>query len=140
MENQQEKLKIVSVSSKDIKFLYELLRERDPKANISHKKMPTFQEHGEFVKSKPYKKWYVIKFENQKIGSVYLTEQNEIGIFIKKEYQGNNFGNQILKLLINKNPEKRFLANVNPKNKKSINFFKKNNFKLIQHTYELELD
>ena len=140
MENQHKKLKIISVSSEDVKFLYELLIERDPKANISHKKMPTFQEHTKFVDSRPYKKWYVIKLENRKIGSVYLTKQNEIGIFIKKEYQGNHFGNQILKLLIDKNPEKRFLANVNPKNTKSINFFKKNNFKLIQHTYELELD
>ena len=31
-------------------------------------------------------------------------------------------------------------ANVNPKNKKSLDFFKKNGFKLIQYTYELTLD
>ena len=35
-----------------------------------------------------------------------------------------------------KNPRKRFLANVSPKNKKSMEFFKKNGFKLIQYTFE----
>ena len=36
------------------------------------------------------------------------------------------------------NPRKRYLANVNPKNKTSQKFFKKNGFKLIQYTLELE--
>ena len=57
-------LKIISKS--DHQFLYDLLLERDPKANISHKKMPTFTEHLKFVKSKPYSKWYVILKEEQK--------------------------------------------------------------------------
>jgi hypothetical protein len=38
------------------------------------------------------------------------------------------------------NPKKQYLANVNPKNKKSIKFFKKNNFKILQYTYELNCD
>ena len=38
--------------------------------------------------------------------------------------------------LIKKNPRKRFLANINPKNKNLISFFKKNDFKLIQYTFE----
>ncbi len=33
--------------------------------------------------------------------------------------------------------KKRYLANVSPKNKNSINFFKKNKFRLIQYTFEL---
>ena len=40
-------------------------------------------------------------------------------------------------MIIEKNPKKRYLANVNPKNKKSVKFFTQNKFKLIQHTYEL---
>jgi len=42
----------------------------------------------------------------------------------------------VLNELMKKNPRKRFLSNVNPKNKKSISFFKNNNFKLIQYTFE----
>ena len=139
MEINYNELKLNSVSIKDIRFLYALLKERDSKANISHKKMPTYSEHIKFVNSKPYNKWYIIKFKNKKIGSIYLTNQNEIGIFIKKDIQGKNLGRQALSLMIDKNPRKRYLANVNPKNSKSIKFFKSNGFKIIQHTFELDL-
>ena len=72
----------------------------------------------------------------EKVGSIYLSKNDEIGIFLSKNYQGRNVGNYALTELIKKNPRKRYLANVNPKNKKSISFFKNNNFKLIQHTFE----
>ena len=116
MEINYNQLKLNSVSIKDFRFLYNLLNERDSKANISHKKMPTYSEHIKFVNSKPYNKWYIIKFKNKKIGSIYLTNQNEIGIFIKKDIQGKDFGRQALLLMIDKNPRKQYLANVNPKN------------------------
>ncbi len=48
-----------------------------------------------------------------------------------------NIGKFALNELISRNPRKRYLANVNPENKKSIKFFKNNNFKLIQYTFEL---
>jgi len=125
------------VTKNDFDFLYELLKSRDPRTNISHKSMPSFEEHIKFVKSKPYKSWYVVIFEKSKIGSVYLSKQDEIGIFILKKYHGKRFGQLALDALIKINPSYRYLANVNPKNSKSIKFFKKNKFKLIQHTYEL---
>lgn len=127
---------LVKVKKSDYKFLYELLKKRDPKSNISHKTMPTYNEHIKFVKSKPYKIWYVIYFGNAKAGSIYLSKQNEIGIFLLKKYQGKNIGQTALRLLMKKNPQKRYLANVNPKNCKSIKFWRKNKFRLIQYTYE----
>ncbi len=127
-----------SVSLTDIRFLFNLLKERDPQTNISHKKMPTYLQHEKFVKSKPYKKWYIIKSQSNKVGSIYLSEQDEIGIFLKKDVQGKNIGNQALEILMKKSPKQRYLANVNPNNSKSISFFEKNGFKLIQYTYELE--
>ena len=42
-------------------------------------------------------------------------------------------------LVVSKNPANRFLINISPKNKKSINFFKRNGFKLIQYTFEKEI-
>ena len=72
------------ISKSDIEFLYELLNERNPKSNISHKKMPTINQHTKFVISKPYSKWYIIIYKNKKIGNVYLTKMDEIGIFILK--------------------------------------------------------
>ena len=129
------KLKIVSKS--DYRFLYDLLMERDTRVNISHKKMPTYNQHVSFVSAKPYSKWYVILYGVNKAGSIYLTSQNEIGIFIKKSFQNKQIGNIALHKLIHKNPKKRYLANVNPQNKKSMRFFKNNGFKLIQYTLEL---
>jgi len=127
------------VRDSDSKFLFELLKDRDPRANISHKKMPSYNEHLKFIKSKPYTKWYIILKSKYRIGSIYLSKNDEIGIFLSKKYQGKNIGNDALKELIRKNPRERYLANVNPKNKKSSIFFKNNNFKLIQHTYEMML-
>ena len=130
-------LKLRLISKSDYRFLYNLLEERDPQANISHRKMPTYHEHVLFVSSKPYSKWYVILCGTNKAGSIYITSQNEIGVFIKKSFQYKQIGSAALKKLIQKNPKKRYLANVNPKNKKSIRFFKNSGFKLIQYTFEL---
>jgi len=135
MEKNKIKLKIVSES--DYRFLYNLLKERDSRANISHKKMPTYTEHLRFIKSKPYRKWYVVKYGGLKIGSVYLTSQNEIGIFVKKSYQNKKYGGIILSQLIQENPRRRYLANVSPKNITSEKFFKSYGFKFIQKTFEL---
>lgn len=130
-------IEIKSVKKNDSEFLYQLLLERDPIANISHKKMPSYEQHLKFLKSKPYSKWYIIWNNEQRIGSIYLTKQDEIGIVIKKEFQKVGIGKMALQLIINKNPRQRYLANVAINNNKSKRFFEKNDFKLIQHTYEL---
>ena len=133
-----ESLKLTLIKEGDQKFLYQLLSERKSIQNISHKKMPTYDEHIEFVNSNPYSKWYIIFQKNKKIGSVYLTKMNEIGLFLKKDVQGKGLGQKSLKLLMKLNPRNRYLANVSQKNKNSIQFFKKNKFKQIQNTYEFE--
>jgi len=125
------------VSEKDNKFLYNLLKERDSNVSISHKKMPTYSEHIKFVASKPYFRWYIIEYDNKKSGSIYLSKNNEIGVFVKKSFRGNKIGENAMRLLIQKYPKSKYFANINPKNKKSIKFFKKFKFKLIQHTFEL---
>jgi len=131
-------LKVVMKS--DVRFLYNQLKERESKINISHKKMPTFEQHSKFVMSNPYSKWYIIMYKNKKIGNTYLTKTNEIGIFILKSIKIKGIGKMVLQFLMKMNPRSRYLANVSPKNKKSQDFFKKNNFKLIQYTYELTFD
>lgn len=135
----QKHITLRVVNKSDFQFLFNLLKEREPEENISHKKLPTYSEHTKFVNSKPYSKWYIIENGKIKVGSIYLSKNNEIGIFIKKKFQGNNFATIALSLLKEKNPRKKYLANINPKNIKSKKLFKKNGFKLIQHTYELEL-
>tara|TARA_B100001540_G_scaffold172237_1_gene152063 strand:+ start:11140 stop:11550 length:411 start_codon:yes stop_codon:yes gene_type:complete len=135
-----EDLELKSVTKTDVRFLYNQLKERDPKINISHKRMPSYSEHTRFVLSKPYSKWYIIYYKNRKVGNVYLSKMNEIGIFILKTIKVKGLGSLVLEQVLKKNPKTRYLANVNPNNIKSAEFFKKNGFKLIQHTYELTFD
>lgn len=130
-------VKLIPVKKSDCPFLYELLSERNALINISHRTMPTYENHVKFVMSKPYSKWYIINCKNQKLGSIYLSKQDEIGIFMKKEKQGKGIGDKALLLLMKLNPRNRYLANINPRNTKSIKFFKKNGFKILQYTYEL---
>ena len=130
-------LKLKEVDEKDVQFLYNLLDERKPVTYISHKKMPTYEEHVNFVKSSPYSKWYIIEVDGKRAGTIYLTKQNEIGIFLNEGLQEKGIGSNALNVLIGKNPDLRYLANINPENKKSIKFFKKLGFTLIQYTYEL---
>jgi RimJ/RimL family protein N-acetyltransferase len=132
-------IKLKKVTKMDHRFLYQILKERNSIVNISHRKMPTYKQHVQFVMSKPYSKWYVVYYEGKKIGSAYLSKQDEIGIFLKKEIQGKGIGHVILQLLIKTNPRPKYLANINPKNTKSIQFFKKNGFRLIQYTYEFNV-
>ena len=138
LELKQINITLRAVNTSDFRFLFNLLKQRDDRANISHKKMPTYSDHVKFVKSKPYTKWYIIQKSKIKIGSIYLSKNDEIGIFINEKFHGEGFATDAIKLVIDKNPRTRYLANVNPKNIRSTKFFKKNNFKLIQYTYELE--
>jgi hypothetical protein len=130
-------IKLKSVTKSDCPFLYELLKERKPTVNISHKKIPPYNTHVKFVMSKPYSHWNIIYFKNEKIGSIYLSKLDEIGIFLKQEFKRNGIGSHTLRLFMKKYPRKRYLANISPRNKQSMNFFQKHGFYLIQYTYEL---
>jgi RimJ/RimL family protein N-acetyltransferase len=131
---------IKPIEIKDNRFLFQLLSERKSNENISHKKMPSYLQHVEFVASKPYKKWHIIYNKNKKIGSIYISKQNEIGLFFKTNEWKQDIANKCIKLLMKINHNKRYLVNINPKNKKMVNFYKKRGFKLIQHTFELCLE
>lgn len=137
---ENDSIQLKKITKNDYLFLYELLSERTSIVNISHKKMPTFKEHVKFVMSKPYTDWNIIYCKNMQAGSIYLSHQNEIGIFIKKEFQNKGIGRKAIHLLMKNNPRDRYLANINPRNKNSIEFFKKEGFRLIQYTYELSVD
>ncbi len=127
------------IKKEDHKFLFELLKQRRPLANISHKRMPIWEEHVKFVKSKPYSKWYVIIHEEKKIGSIYLSKQNEIGIHLCKKNESDSLYINAIKELMRVNSKRIFLANTSPKNKKYIKYFQELGLKMIHHTYELDL-
>lgn len=130
--------------------LYELLLERDPSTNISHKDTPTFEDHVHFVVTAPYRVWYLILCGEVCVGSAYLTNRNEIGVFIFKAHQGHGHGawavGKIITRFRNSLRSRRtevrhgFLANIAPTNLESQLFFQKQGFKLVQHTYFLDVE
>lgn len=133
-------MKLVSVYKLDDPFnlLYNLLKERESFHNISHKEMPTWEDHVKFVLSRPYRVWYAIE-DVDLVGSCYLSKKREIGVFVLKEFQGKGYGTFAVKDMMRRWPG-RLLANINPENKVSQAFFQKMGFGgPIQYTYEYGL-
>lgn len=120
-----------------IDVCWQLLLERDPRESISHKKMPTWQEHTNFFHGHPYEAWYLIEADGQTRGACYLTHQREIGVGVLKQHRGHGYGSKAVEQLIRAHGPGRFLANINPANDKSIALFAKLGFTgPIQLTYE----
>ncbi len=130
-------IRLTLVKKPDHAFLYELLQQRDPLGNISHKLLPTFEEHVSFIRSKPYSKWFLITKNNTRIGSAYITKSDELAIHLLLKNDNNKLKKQVLKLLIASCPRKRYLYNVGHQNTKLAKFLQEENFELIQFTYEL---
>ena len=131
-------IKLNQVTKNDTLFLYDLLKNKDPNANISHKKMPSYDEHVKFVMSKPYTNWYIIEYDKKNVGAIYLSKQDEIGISINNDYEYDQIVKSALKLLMKLNQRKRYLANVGPKDVKSQEFLLKNGFTSLEYVYEIK--
>ena len=134
-----------------LEFLYELLKEREPEINISHRALPTFEQHRQFWHRRAYRFAYLLvrqaegKEEVAWIGYISATPQNEIGIVLRKQYRGNGFGPQAIKALMamhRPNPAEasvrngHWLANIAPGNAHSRHIFERLGFREIQRTYE----
>lgn len=130
-------LKVVDPTSRmDVETLYALLQERTPEQSISHKEMPTRQEHWHFVKSRPYKGWFLLVCGAQFVGSVYITGANELGIFIFANQRGKGYAKSAIHQMM-VHYDGPFYANINPENNPSQKFFIEMGFELIQQTYKL---
>lgn len=107
---------------------YALLSEREPEQNISHRAMPTWDEHRDFVLSRPYPRWY--SFDSQDghpAGCAYLTARREVGIGVLKRFRGQGLASAAIDELMRLHPG-RFLANIAPANAASIALFRKLGF------------
>lgn len=119
--------------------LYEILEERlEDDVNISHTKMPTWEQHIDFMDSNPYMKWHVILDEkNNFLGHIYISHNNELGIFLFKIHQGKHYGQMAVSFYLTLFKHLIKYVNINPNNERSIKFFDKLGFKHIQNTYKL---
>ena len=104
-------LKSVCKKSASVRTLYELLKVRN--FSISHEKLPSFEEHEKFVKSHPYRQWWLVQENSKLIGSVYLTNDNAIGINLIEEDQRIYYG--ILEKIIHENTPLPQIPSVRPK-------------------------
>lgn len=134
-------MKLVSVYDVDnaAEILFSLLKEREPHVNISHKEMPTWEEHCKFIESMPYREWLlIINDAEYAVGSVYMTHRNEIGVHIFESMQRKGYGRFAVNAMILRYPNERLVANINPENKSSIRLFSSYGFKFIQVTFARE--
>lgn len=115
------------------RHLFQLLLEKEKFESISHQHMPNFDKHVAFVRSKPYKYWWVIYDDKECVGALYLSHGNEIGIFIYKEHRRQGYAKRILGYLIGTlKLSDCYFANINADNEKSIQLFTQMGF--IFHT------
>lgn len=96
--------------------------------------MPTWEEHLAFIDSNPYAAWYIIW---PRLGSIYLTRNDEVGIHLCRDARGNGVGSRAVQKLMAMHPRPRYLANIAPGNTGSLRFFERLGFSCIQHTLEL---
>lgn len=134
---------------------WQLLKERPECANITHKAMPTREEHMAFVAAHPYRQWYVIESDVVRdprphrvpVGTIYASHQNEIGIAILREHQRHGWASRAIQELIEFLPPLPgipgarsgwWLANVSPYNQPSLDlFWRKLGCHKLQVTFQL---
>lgn len=118
---------------------FQLLKEREPHQNISHREMPTWEQHCAFVRSKPYLAWYWFTSPAEfPAGCVYLSKQREIGVGVLKAHRGQGLAREAIRELMRLDPGP-FIANFNPANVPSIRLFHSLGFtRPVQVTYAHE--
>ncbi len=135
-----------------VDLLYELLKARPAKANISHKKMPTPEQHEKFVRNHPYHDWCLIEIGGSAwepipetfIGSTFLSKPaqpsvvgEELHVEVFGAYKGHGYPEHALKLMMQKHPRSRYVANTAITNYVSMALFDKLGFSECQRTFEL---
>jgi len=69
---------LVIPTSAQIETLYAQLKHRSH--NISHKSVPSFEQHTKFVQNHPYRKWIILKDSDVAIGNIYIQYDNSLGL------------------------------------------------------------
>jgi len=127
-------------SESDIRMLYEILKLR--KFNISHDKLPEFDEHNKFVLGNLYRVWKFIDNGSQTIGTFYITCENVVSVSLIVPNK-TMYISVISKILERYKPlkekksirSKYFIFNSNPNNKEYIQALESLKIVHIQNTY-----
>lgn len=121
--------------------LYKLLSQRLPEESISHRKMPTWEQHTAFVRSRPYALWKLVLVSDglglRAVGAVYMTHRRELGVAILRGERRKGYAEAALRALRRIAGPGTMLANINPENGASLRLFAKLGGRTIQHTMEV---
>ena len=123
-----------------IRHLYIILNKRE--FNISHSKKTSYKNHKKFVQCHPYRFWYLIVEKKNHLGSIYVTNENVVGINVIKSSKTHYLKGlkTILKMHKPLDPiksirSKFFVINVRPDNHMLIEAIKSLDLTHIQNTY-----
>jgi GNAT superfamily N-acetyltransferase len=133
----ETKLKLRPVNaqcSADLGFLYGVLIERlkDPDSNISHKAMPSWEDHVAYLHSGVYQAHYLAVLgahDDICIGHCYVDKDDHVGVYIHPLYRRRGFATWMLGELIKRHPPPLY-ANVNRHNMASLKLFDAMGFRL----------
>lgn len=121
----------------DYGWLYDLLQQRMTRlgVNISHRRMPSYEDHVAFWDAQPYACAWIIMSGYRPVGYFYLTKiLNELGIQCFAEFDTQAFYlvviDHVLKMGLGE-----ILANVNPRHSELITALRARGFEVCQHTY-----
>lgn len=142
-------MKLIPVNPLDgahVRLLYSLLAERSPESFVSHERMPTIEEHEQFVRSAPFLWWHIVSIGTvgAGVGAIECTDRNEVGVTISRAWQRSGIGAKALRMFMEAHQplpairairSGRWLANVAPSNVASQAFFTKMGFVPVQTTY-----
>ncbi len=120
VKNNQFKLR--QATKGDYPFIYKLIKEfLTTDLSVTFLKLPKYNEFVKTYFKSDYKRYILVNNNNEKIGFVVLTKDNEIGYFLSSEYQGKGIATKAVKMLLRLHPQKRYFATVHNENKHSIN-------------------
>lgn len=121
--------KLRDFEDSDFPFMYQLVVDF-LKTDLSVTQLDVM-EYKEFVKkfSNDDSKRYVITNDlDERLGFVHLLKNNEVGFFLKPEYQGKGIASRAVKMLMELHPRERYFATINNNNEPSKNLVKKLGF------------
>lgn len=120
-------LNLRPVERSDYGFLYELLEKRPTQYNITHKWIPLYEQHVDFLESQPYSEHYIVEEDGKRIGQLYIRDNQFVGI-----HTLDNDEEKVLQML---DKDKDYQFEVSPRNKHFQAILKRNGYRLLHETY-----
>ena len=130
-----------NITNSEIKFLFELLKDKE--YSISHSEIPSFEQHRNFILSNPYYKFAIILLNSKMIGSVYLQNDNTVGLNLLRKFKRytseviSRFENSFTPLEpIKSKRTQNFCFFVSPKDKFRQQILAENDYEIVSITFK----